>query len=312
LRVDRELLRRRGLRRQSNLLGRLVRLRGGYARLRRQLHSERELLQRRRMRRESHVLGWRVRLRVGHARLWRHVHSERELLQRRRMRFESHVLGRRVCLRVGHARLWRHVHSERELLQRRRLRRRWSRRSGGACVCAAGTRVCGAVCIPTGTCCSSADCSAPLTCPSPGSACACPATARMPIYRFHRTSNNDHVYSISATELSGVSGWISEGIRFYTYPEPCPSGMLRLLRFVNTSNNQHFYTSDAAEAAGLPANVVPEGAIGCVATSTVCGSTPLFRKLTCSGGHFYSTDRTEFDAMCGSDEGSVGEAWLSM
>jgi hypothetical protein len=184
--------------------------------------------------------------------------------------------------------------------------------SGGACACAPGTRACGALCIPSGACCNDGDCSAPLVCSSPGAACSCPAVTRRPIYRFARTSNNDHVYSISATELSGTPGWIAEGIRFYLYPDPCPAGTIPLRRFVDTVHNFHFYTSSDAEAATLPPAFVDEGSIGCVATSTVCGSIPLWRKLLCNTAHFYSTSRAEIDAMCGSDEGSVGEVWDAM
>ncbi len=183
--------------------------------------------------------------------------------------------------------------------------------AGGACGCAAGTRSCGAQCIPAGACCTDSDCAAPLTCSSPGSACACPAVARMPIYRFARTSNSDHVYSTAAGELSGTPGWIAEGIRFYTYPEPCPQGTIRLRRFADTANNFHFYTSDDAEAASLPGFFVDEGSIGCVATRGTCGSLPLLRKLLCAGAHFYSTSRPEIDAVCGTEEGSVGEVWIA-
>jgi hypothetical protein len=176
-------------------------------------------------------------------------------------------------------------------------------------VCAPSTRLCGSQCIPTGACCTDSDCAAPLACTSPGSACSCPAITRRPIYRFVRISNNDHVYSTSATELSGTSGWIAEGVRFYLYPDPCPRGTIPLRRFADTANNFHFYTSDAAEAASLPGYFVDEGAIGCVATSNACGSLPLYRKVLCSGPHFYSTSRPEIDAVCGTDEGTVGEAW---
>jgi Dual-action HEIGH metallo-peptidase/Repeat of unknown function (DUF5648) len=75
----------------------------------------------------------------------------------------------------------------------------------------------------------------------------------VPIFRYYRSSDNDHFYTPNFSELMGGSnscancgGYAYESVGFFAFTSPGP-GRVEVFRLFNASNGQHHYTADSNE-----------------------------------------------------------------
>ncbi|KAK3896617.1 hypothetical protein C8A05DRAFT_20446 [Staphylotrichum tortipilum] len=76
----------------------------------------------------------------------------------------------------------------------------------------------------------------------------------VPLYRFHKSDIDRHLYTTSETERSDVlaGGWTSEGIAGYCFPESTvQQGSKPLYRLFNAQVFDHLYTTSMAEAVSV-------------------------------------------------------------
>ncbi len=130
---------------------------------------------------------------------------------------------------------------------------------------------------------------------------------RTAVHRFYKGSSGEHFYTVSKPEGTGAGFTLEYGDYYFLYAAPQP-GTVAFYRCV-LSSGFHFYTTSAT-CEGAPGSV-KEGTMGYVATSAVCGATPLYR-LAKGNDHFFTTSSAERTSAIGSgyvDEGIAGYVW---
>ena len=131
------------------------------------------------------------------------------------------------------------------------------------------------------------------------------ASCRVGVHR--SVGGGEHFYTTSAAEAA-CCGFTVE---FYDYYRLYTAQLGNLIPFYRCAlfGGKHLYTADVnCEGAGTN-----EGAMGYIAPSPICGSTPLYRLYyAATGDHFYTTSDSErASAIAGGhvDEGTVGYVW---
>jgi len=122
----------------------------------------------------------------------------------------------------------------------------------------------------------------------------------------HRSNGPEHFYTASREEAQCCGFRVENFDYFYLYSARAP-GAVALYRCYG--GGRHFYTSrEGCEGGG-----VTEGIIGYIATSAVCGSTPLYRmRHPGSGDNFYTISAAERDSATGLGYASIelaGYVW---
>jgi subtilisin family serine protease len=125
---------------------------------------------------------------------------------------------------------------------------------------------------------------------------------RYPFFRYFNTSNSDHFYTTTWSELGagGFSSWHYEGVQGYLSPTH-KANTTKLFRYLNTKNGDHFYTTNWSELGAGGGNWNYEGVAGYVPTVAASDTAELYRYVnTISGDHFYTTNWSELGAGGGS------------
>lgn len=122
----------------------------------------------------------------------------------------------------------------------------------------------------------------------------------------HRSAGPEHFYTVSREEAQCCGFHVERYDYFYLYSAPSP-GAVALYRCYG--GGHHFYTSrEGCEGGGRV-----EGVLGYIATSAVCGATPLYRmRHPGSGDNFYTTSAAERDSAVGLGYASIelaGYVW---
>ncbi len=126
----------------------------------------------------------------------------------------------------------------------------------------------------------------------------------------HRSSKaTDQFYTDSATEAACCGYSVHSLNYFYLYASSAPD-TIAFYRCYSSSEGRHFYTtSGTCEVWGAGA---VESVIGFIGTKETCGSVPLYRLWSGSGGHLFTTDPAERASRIASgwkDEGTAGFVW---
>jgi len=127
----------------------------------------------------------------------------------------------------------------------------------------------------------------------------------------HRSSSGaDHFYTTSASEAA-CCGYAVETLNYYYLYSSGAPDTVPFYRCYNKTIGRHFYTtSGTCEAWGVGALEAP---IGNIATAANCGSVPLYRLLSPTGGdHIFTIDPAERAALLPKgwkDEGIAGYVW---
>jgi hypothetical protein len=180
--------------------------------------------------------------------------------------------------------------------------------AGAACATSCGTtgaRSCASICAPTCTppaeSCNARDDDCDGACESGLSGC------RRPVHRALRNAGG-HFYTNDRAEAMSAAFTVESFDYYFLYAASVP-GAVELHR-CRLSDGHYFYTtSSACEGASGATN---EGVLGWMASSALCGSTPLFRLYSGSAGHFYTIDAGERASAIASgyvDEGISGHVW---
>jgi hypothetical protein len=94
-----------------------------------------------------------------------------------------------------------------------------------------------------------------------------PLANTIPVYRFRRPANNNHVYTVSEAERQNIInhpewGYSYEGIGFYTYPNQVDNSV-PVYRFYNPDSTRHFYTlSEIEKSTLINGNLGPNISVG--------------------------------------------------
>jgi hypothetical protein len=172
--------------------------------------------------------------------------------------------------------------------------------AGDAGGCSPGTTESCAVCATTGTStCTGGGvwgaCAAPAgICAYVAEACAaqCDTLAACwpHVDRSVNPTTGEHFYTTSDAEAS-CCGFTVEALDYYYLYSAQQSGLVPFYRCLLMSGF-HFYTTDSGcEGAQGAKN---EGSLGYIATSALCGSTPLYRLYDATNGdHFYTVSASE-------------------
>lgn len=190
--------------------------------------------------------------------------------------------------------------------------------NGFACVKGSGPKACSTSCGTTGQQTCSAAC-ALSACAPPAETCnlvdddcngLCDEVAgcRHAVTRGYNPSSNEHFYTVDLTEATNA-GYQIQGASYFSLYSVDQPGLVPFYRCVLTASGYHFYTaSSSCEGAGFV-----ESSLGNIATSPVCGATPLYRLASLGDpDHLYTIDASERDAAVATgyvDEGIAGYVW---
>jgi hypothetical protein len=137
------------------------------------------------------------------------------------------------------------------------------------------------------------------------------AGCRAGVHRSFNPSSGEHFYTTSASEAV-CCGFNLEFSNFFYLYASSQAGLVPFYRCY-LATGMHFYTTSST-CEGAPGT--NEGILGYIATSQLCGSTPLHRLSKSSNGdHFYTTSESEKNTAAASygyvSEGIAGYVWPS-
>ena len=109
-----------------------------------------------------------------------------------------------------------------------------------------------------------------------------------PFYRYRNTSNDEYLYTMDASELNGVNGYVKETNPGNTYIQS-DGTLLPLYRYYNSSSQDHFYTLTQGTINGYSY----ERIAAFVYNSQIGTSIPLYQYFSLQRGHLFTTDYSE-------------------